>query len=285
MYRMYMTRLINAAIGGMVLSLCMAGLAVAQHEGHDMHGSHGMQGHEAEAGPCPGCGMDGGLCAHCEPVAEDILRNMSVGMCPDCDDPEMLCERCSTAVDGAMGMFGQLNPRSMEGPEHTMVCLEMTLGGNFEEAYGQLFALGGEQGLLRDNMMTGSVLPDAAEEVTMESPIYVAFGMPEDGEPQDPLFAFTVPEADYAVFRHFGPDPGMTWMAAYTWLALAGVEVEHSPAGEHHMGAPDADGNMLMDIFIPVDDDQLEEILGDDDDESDDDDGMDDAEDEMEDDD
>ncbi|MCB1186865.1 GyrI-like domain-containing protein [bacterium] len=273
MYRMQVTRVFMALLAGAVVSLAMGSAALAQHEGHEMHGG-GMAAMD-EAGPCPGCGMSGGLCAGCEPMAMEILNNMAVGMCPDCDDPDALCEKCSAAVEGAMGMMNHMNPREMDGPEHTMVCLATTIGGDFGAAYGQLFELGEAQGLMGENMMTGSVLPDAAADVTGESAIYVSFSMPEGGAPQDPLFAYTVPANEYAVFRHFGPDPGMTWMAAYTWLALGGVEVQHAPAGEHHMGPPDADGNMTMDIFIPVDDDALEAILGDDGDEMDDDDDMD----------
>ncbi|MEZ5337101.1 MAG: GyrI-like domain-containing protein [bacterium] len=279
MDRMLLTRSMLAGLGGLVLSLSLSGSALADHHegGMEMHEGHGQA---MEAAACPGCGMEGGLCAHCKPMAMQILGNMAVGMCPECDDPGMLCEACHAATEGAMEMLSAMSVREMDGPEHTMVCLTTTIGGDFGAAYGQLFELGAAQGLMSDNMMTGSVLPDAAAEVTGESEIYVAFSMPEGGDPQDPLFAYTVPAAEYAVFRHFGPDPGMTWMAAYTWLAMADVEVMHSPAGEHHMGMPDENGNMLMDIFIPVDDDALEAALGmDDDGEMDDDDDMDDEDD------
>ncbi len=264
MNRMYFFRILLLPMVAAAATLSLHGQALAQHEGHE----HAMA--DAAAATCPGCGMDGGLCAHCAPMAQEILSNMSVDMCPDCEDPEMLCERCSTAVTGAMDVMQSLAPMEMDGPAHSMVCLAGTISGDFEALYGQLFQLAGEQGLMGENMMTGSVMPDAAADISADTAIFAAFGAPDGADPQDPLFIFDVPAGEYMVFHHDGPDPGVTWMAAYTWLAMSGIEVEHAPAGEHHLGAPSADGNMVMDIYIPVgDDDDMEDDDDDDDDDGD----------------
>ena len=285
MFRMSVMKMLALAALALTATLSLRSPALAQHDGEMPAGhGHAMAGmDELAPASCPGCGMEGGLCAHCQPVADGILRGMSVDMCPDCDDPEMLCERCSGAVAGALDMMKTMSVREMDGPEHEMVCLAGTIDGDFEALYGRLFELGEAQGLMQENMMTGSVLPDAAADITGSSEIYAAFNMPAGAEPQDPLFSFTVPAGEYMVFRHFGPDPGMTWMAAYTWLAIAGMDVVHAPAGEHHLGAPDENGNMTMDIYIPVVDDEMDEDedeMGDMDDE-DDGEGMEDDDDDM----
>ena len=251
---MNLTRMIAALACTTLLAAGFTSQALAQHEGSAMDVQDGHAELHPGAGLCPGCEKEGGLCAHCEPMAVEILSNMSAGMCPDCDSPDALCEKCTANVAGAMEVLGSMNPGKKEMGSHEMVCLAMTLSGDFEAAYGQLFDLGAEQGLLREDTVSGSIIPDAAAEIDGNSDIYLCFSKPgEGGEPQDPLFTFSVPENDYAVFRHFGPDPGFTWMAAYTWLAMADIEVEHAPAGEHHIAPPDENGNMTMDILIPVD--------------------------------
>lgn len=249
MYRMSLLRILLLPVLAVAATLSLHGQALAQHEGHE----HAMA--DAAAATCPGCGMDGGLCAHCQPMAAEILGNMAVGMCPTCTDPGMLCEMCQSGVDGALAMMATMNPMEMDGPAHDMVCLAGTLDGDFEALYGQLFKLQAEQGLAGESMMTGSIIPDAAADITGSSAIYAAFSLPDGADPQDPLFVFNVPAGEFMVFHHDGPDPGVTWMAAYTWLAMTGETVAHAPAGEHHLGAPDENGNMVMDIYIPIDDD------------------------------
>jgi len=229
--------------------------AAGMEEGHGHHGDGHHEGMAMTA--CPGCGMEGGLCAGCEPTAKGILSEIAAGFCPNCESADNLCEMCSTAVEGAMGDLANFGPMMVDAPNHKVIYVEGTLMGDMNALFGELMAVAGEQGLLSDHTQVGGYFPDAlAVGFSPESKYYAGISFPEGATVSAPLKVAEIPGGSYLTVDHVGSYEtlGETWMAAFAWAKIAGVEFGTGPCGEHYVSDPETtpENELVTKIFIPV---------------------------------
>jgi effector-binding domain-containing protein len=235
-------------------------------EGHgDMHGHGDMsalpEGHAMQMPlECPGgCGMSGGLCMGCQPVADEMLRAMAVDFCPNCEETDNLCEMCQGAVDGAMDMLtAGMQPSVATAPAHEIAYMAGTLGGDMEGLFGGLMGAVMEQDLVGENTHVGSVIPFAlsGEGFSPDTTVYAGVSLALDSEVADPLSVFEVPGGVYMMVDYYGPYEGLAggWMATFAYAKMAGIELGDGPCGEHYVSDPETTPveELLTQIFIPV---------------------------------
>lgn len=242
-----------ANAGGDGCACCAKGAADAPQA---MAKSKDMAGEPFAITPCPMCGEAGGLCEHCKAYASEYLSNLADMICPNCAAPDF-CEQCKMAIEGGLAALPKLEVVKVAAPEHT-VAYE---AGMFFDDRGALISKtvedAGAQNLLGENTMVASIYPDVMSNmITETTPVYACVSLPEGATPAAPLMSYTVPAGSYMMVNHYGPYEmiGMSWMAAFCFADMNGIEFGTGPAGEHYVSDPMStpQAELLTQIFIPL---------------------------------
>jgi effector-binding domain-containing protein len=216
---------------------------------------------EAPAAPetasaCPKCGMAGGLCAGCLEQEKTLLSQMAGDMCPNCE-PGALCKTCQAAVDGALAALPTLSVSTVQSEPMRVAYTAGKVSDNMEQLITNTMTEAVKQGLMGKDMYVGCMYPDIMEKgYHPDSAVYACLSLPEDVQVKAPLQVYEIPAGSYLQVDHKGDYAklGETWLAAFAYADLHGLQFGQGPAGEVYMSDPSTApmDQWLTEIYIPL---------------------------------
>jgi AraC family transcriptional regulator len=247
---MVRTRLI--LLLAVILTFAVTAAALA---GETAKTAGGVAKAEARVAVCPGCGMEGGVCAGCEEHVREFLAEHSRYMCPGCTE-DKLCDDFKTLIDDVIDRLPLLETEQVELAPMRIAYVEGT-PKDMEGMFGKLMEAAVGQNLMSMDTKIGSAYTTLLSDgYSDDMPCYALISVPEGREVKEPLETEDFPGGAYFKVVHHGSYQKLqaTWIAAIAYADLTGVQIGKGPAGEIYVNNPSnaSEDELLTELYLPL---------------------------------